>query len=174
MKSSIKKVPAIELIVEKPNAEEAERISRQALLHFKNKEALIRKVVSNNVHLLKQDADQELYYCSGQLSIAFAILYNQLNIQSMSFENPCANLVFDGDGWGVGVGGGVAWFGGWFNIPPNELIGMEVDYSIEETGPGISFAFTNNGTGIGLLQATGIAVGAGIFGGSGTFRGNTC
>jgi len=83
------------------------------------------------------------------------------------------NLTFTGDGFGIGVGGGVAWFTASFDLTPNELVAAgEIDYSIGTSGPGTVVTFSLNGNVIGNMVAAGIAVGAGIFGGSGTFSGS--
>ncbi len=158
--------------VEEQHAE-LSALSKLALSHFKTRLRRNQKTVDANQHLLTQTvSDQTLYNCTGELSIAFAIIYNQLSISSMNFDDPVAHLTFEGDGWGVGIGGGVAWFTGWFNISPTQLIGAEADYQVFNSGPGVGVDFQIDGVPVGSLIAAGIAVGSGIFAGSGTFNGS--
>lgn len=157
------------LDVTEPSEEMKKQLHNQALLNLRSHQKAIQK--------LTKTAPKEAAvtsYCTGEVSIAFVVFYNQLTIESMNCDGSSETLTFTGDGFGLGVGGGVGWFTGAFELSPAELVAAgEVDYTIGMSGPATAVTFTLNGNVIGSLVAGGISVGAGIFGGSGTFSGFT-
>jgi hypothetical protein len=156
------------LDVTEPSEEIKKQLRNQALLNLRSHQKAIRKLTKSTSKEITTTN-----YCTGEVSVAFVVFYNFLNIESMNFDGYSETLTFTGDGFGLGVGGGVAWFTGAFELSPAELVAAgEIDYTVGMSGAATVVTFTLNGNVIGNLVAGGISVGAGVFGGSGTFSGS--
>jgi hypothetical protein len=154
------------LTLVKPDAETIKAAQLMAKTRCELMDKKLREMVQANKHLLEESESPTLYSVTGTLHIAFVVVWNQLTIDKM--EDDGLNLTFEGSGWGVGIGGGVAGFTGAFTIPPSQLLG-EASYNIFMTGPGTVVDFLKGGKYVGSIVAAGLSVGIGNFVGSGTF-----
>ncbi len=155
-----------------PSEEIKKQLSNHALLTFKAHQKAVKKLIDADKNKLMAPEDGLTYTCSGELSVAFAILYNQLTLQSLNFDDFPGNYAYSGDGWGIGIGGGVAWYTGWFSLTPSQLTNAgDIDYTVGTAALGTTASFYLDGNLVGVIIAAGLTVGAGTFGGSGTFAG---
>jgi hypothetical protein len=158
--------------VTEPSEEIKKQLSNHALLTFKAHQNAIRKLTGASKNKSVTPEDSPAYTCSGELSVAFAILYNQLTLESLSFGDFPGNYTYSGEGWGIGIGGGVAWYTGWFSLTPTQLVNAgDIDYTVGTAAIGTTASFYLNDTLVGVIVAAGLTIGAGTFAGSGTFAG---
>ncbi|AXG69866.1 hypothetical protein KORDIASMS9_02094 [Kordia sp. SMS9] len=157
------------LKVTEPSEEIKKQLHNEALLDLTAKEQVIQTLVATHKKATPLVSKTKIK-CTGQLAVAYAFVYNTLNLQTMNFPGYKKNYSFSGKGYGVGVGGGVAWYTGSFTLTPKQLVKAgTVDYSIVGTGIGILITFSKNGKVIGTVAAAGITVGSGGFLGKGKF-----
>lgn len=133
----------------------------------------LRKLVTANQALL--EAESQTYSCSGQLSIAGAVIYTSVNIANMSFDSGATKIHFEGSGWGIGFGAGTSYGNGWFNVPPSTLtsydsVSFQVSFVAGGAGATQITFFGPNGQYLGEFVAAMLGIGAGSFGGSGEFK----
>jgi len=157
----------MDLVVPKPDQATLDQFAAQTARRHAATGKLIRQLADSHSRLLDPGASPQTFTCNGLLSIEYIVVYNHVMIENMEFSDGTV-LGFDGSGWGIGVGGGIAWGAGSFFIPPAQLIG-DVSYVVQGFGPGVSVTFFQSGNLVGSFTAGGIAVGAGTFSGTGTF-----
>jgi len=148
-------------------------LAAYAKQRFDSTNEALRKLATANQTLL--EADSQTYSCSGQLSIAGAVIYTSVAIADMSFDSGATKIHFNGSGWGIGFGAGTSYGNGWFNVPPSTLVSYDsVSFQVSFVAGGagatqIAF-FGSNGQYLGEFVAAMLGIGAGSFGGSGEFK----
>jgi len=104
---------------------------------------------------------------SGQFGLSSALIYSRIFTDpTLNFEDG-SKLDFDGGAWGIGLGGGVIWMGGYV-IPSGQLVG-DVDFKFTTNPAFTIIEFYKNGSPAGSLAGGGINPQAGFFTGTGTF-----
>jgi len=110
------------------------------------------------------------YEASGKAVFAVIVIYTKLQVD-LDFTTG-DKLQYNGDIWGLGFpGGGISWGHGWFEIPPNQLIG-NATVQVSLTPLTTEITFWKDGRYAGIFVGGGIAVASFNGGGSGSFQKN--
>jgi hypothetical protein len=153
-----------------PSEDIKKQLHNEALLNLTSKEQIIQSLAKTSKKAAPL-ASKKKYTCTGQLSLAFAFIYNTVNLQTMNFPGYSKSYSFGGQGFGAGLGGGVAWYTGTFSLSPKQLVKQgTVHYTIVATGIGILITFSKKGNVLGTVAAAGLTIGSGVFSGKGKFH----
>lgn len=105
---------------------------------------------------------------SAQIGLASAFIHSWIYTDpTLNFEDG-SKLEFNGDAWGIGLGGGVIWMGGKMLLPAAQLVG-DIDFAFTTNPTFTILNFFKNGNPAGSLAGGGINVQVGFFTGTGTF-----
>ncbi|MBI0361350.1 hypothetical protein [Burkholderia oklahomensis] len=137
---------------------------------------IARRALENHVTLADQNQGAALRDASAN-SLSETVSTSQFSLASAFihtwvYSNPTINysngskVKFNGEAWGLALGGGVIWLSGWM-APPEQAIG-DVDFTLVTSPATTEIWLRKNGNTIGMLLGGGINVQAGTVNGSGT------
>ncbi len=145
--------------------------------------ALAKSSLENNIALTKQAVQENPEFsakvqmplssldntqkASAQMGLSSALIHSWIYTDPTLVFEDGSNLEFKGGAWGIGLGGGVIWMGGYM-IPSADLVG-DIDFSFHTNPTFTIIEFFKNGNPAGSLAGGGINVQVGFFTGTGTF-----
>jgi hypothetical protein len=159
-----------------------EQHAAQAKAHLAALSAEIQKFASANVDLKNPTPDTlnklineqrrllatgGSYTGTGSANFATAFIWSSTEL-TLTFDGNVTRK-FNGTSWGVGLGGGVSWGAGVFNVPPEELVG-NCSFQQNLAAALTQISFWNDRGMVGSFQGGGLGVVASITGGSGEWK----
>ncbi|HEY0023856.1 MAG TPA: hypothetical protein VGB24_13130 [Longimicrobium sp.] len=108
-----------------------------------------------------------MHGATGSVTLATAFIWGTV-VAQLRFDDG-TSMEFNGKHWGVGLGGGIVWGAGVFNVNPSELTGWGT-YTVGTGGGTLNITFYKNDLPVGTFAGAGLSVGPAVVGGSGEWR----
>ncbi|PEN11189.1 hypothetical protein CRI94_16505 [Longibacter salinarum] len=157
--------------IAEPTQEEKEMYFQMAKKSYREKVAHLEEASTKNLEFQKSfDVTAESvahHKASGNFALASAFIWSKVSSVNPISIDDSAKVNFEGQAWGVGLGGGDIWMGGW--LANANVLNGDVKFQFV-THPAVTeISFYKNGTCVGVLAGGGLNVQLGSMGGSGTF-----
>lgn len=164
--------------VVQPSEEELEAYAIIAKKSFKENLSLTQKAIENDSNfasLVETPINIEEMQVKGTKVIAAQFAIGSAFFHSWIYNNtalhfPDMDIKFSADVRGIGLGAGVVWLSGWIAAEKGEDLIGDVNFAFNYSWGVTELAFFKGGKPIGVLAGAGLGIGAGKYGGIGSFK----